>query len=188
MALYKATIFKEQLLAGFVRGKWSNVYTITAGSLEDAAASMTTCRINEQNVSYDTVHFTHGIVREAVLHGASKQVGFDTNGELVSTGLGGPLPLFCTVRVTFTDNLKKPEQKYLRLGANEANLSVGRWDGEFVSYVAANYAQIMIDLPTFVGPGGEHPTDYEVHAEVQNRQLGWHRRTRPGFRRGWVPV
>jgi hypothetical protein len=188
MPLYKATIFKEQILAGVKGPTWSNVYTLTAGSLDDAAAGMTTCRINEQNVSYDTIHFTRGIVRENVVGGASKQLGFDTNGELDSTGLGGPLPLFCTVRIAFTDAFRKPEQKYLRLGANEANLSLGRWDGEFLTYVAGNYAAVMLALVPFVGPSGERPTGYEVQGAVQNRQLGWHRKTRPGFRRGWVPV
>lgn len=185
MPFYKGTIFKQRVTGGPV---WSNVYTLNTTSLEDALANLATCRINEQNVSYSGVHFLYGIVREAIPGGLSMQQTYDTNGELDPTGLGGPLPLFCTVRVSFSDGYRKPEQKYLRLLANEANLTLGVWDAELTAYVMDNYVTPMLGIAAYVGPSGEHPTSGLVHTEVQNRQLGWHRRTRPGYRRGWVPV
>jgi hypothetical protein len=38
------------------------------------------------------------------------------------------------------------------------------------------------------GPNGEPLITAEVQTAIQMRQIGWHRRVRPGFKRGWVPV
>lgn len=188
MPIYKGTIFKQFTFGGQPGPIWSNSYNISAPTLADAAATTTTLRLLEQAVSYSDVHFLYNVTRENVLHGASRRDVVDTNGSLDPTGLGGPLPLFCTVLVTFSDNVKKPEQKYLRLGANESNLTLGVWDAEFTAFIKTNYADQVIATLPYVGPSGEHPTVARVHTPVQNRQLGWHRRGRPGFKRGWVPV
>lgn len=185
MPLYKATIVKTYTPSG---EEWSNVYTISETSIENAMAAATTCKAAEQTVSYNTVNFKTISVREAVPHGQSRKVTINDPGLLSPTGLGGPLPLFNTVRVVFGNLNGKPEQKYLRLAANEANLTLGVWDGEFVSYVQTNYADELFGLPQYVGPSGEAHNSANVMVAVQNRQLGWHRRTRPGFKRGWVPV
>lgn len=186
MALWRATTYKESTLFG---EKWSNVYTVNAIDGFNALEVATNLLQAERAVSYDTVRFTKVHVVDLGDTARTRTSGWSSFvGMLSPTGLGGPLPLFCTVRVVFTNLEGKPEQKYLRLGANEANMSLGRWDGEFVSYVQDNYADTLLGNGQYVGPSNEEHIAATVITEVQNRQLGWHRRSRPGMKRGWVPA
>lgn len=186
MPLYRGTINKKAIFP-FAGEEWSNVYTISTGNVTEAMGVLNAIQLNEQAVSYFHAQFTTGKVVNIADPTDRATTTYGSLGDLDPTELGGPLPLFCTVLVTFTDNVKKPEQKYLRLFANKANLADGAWSPEFVAFVQSNYAdQLLLQLP-FVGPSGEDHTSALVHTAVQNRQLGWHRRTRPGFHRGWVP-
>lgn len=186
MALWRATIYKSSSL---FPEKWSNVYTLNAIDGFNALEVAMNIREAEIAVSYATVNF--GRVHVVDLGDTERTRTNDTNpviGNLDPAGLGGPLPLFNTIRVSFSNLEGKPEQKYLRLGANEANLTLGHWDGDFVTFVQTNYASVLEVMPEFVGPGNEAHIGSVTHPEVQNRQLGWHRRSRPGFKRGWVPA
>jgi hypothetical protein len=89
--------------------------------------------------------------------------------------------------VTLTDNLKRPERKYLRGWFQTANVENGHWSGELTDYVNTNYTIPLLAESAYVGPSGEHPTGGSASQVIQNRQLGWHRRSRVGFKRGWVP-
>jgi hypothetical protein len=103
--------------------------------------------------------------------------------------VGEMLPLLCCYRVSFSDRVAKPEQKYLRRPGWSDQLTAGAsWTTTFTDFVNVQYAEPLLAMAEFVGPGGERPYTSQVHGAVQNRQLGWHRRTRPGFRRGWVPA
>jgi hypothetical protein len=186
MALWRATVYKRSTIFG---ERWSNVYTVSAIDAFNALEAGTNLMAAERSISYSTVLFEKvHVVDLGDTERTRTNMANDLPGLLSPTGLGGPLPLFCTTRVVFTNLEGKPEQKYLRLGANEANLTLGLWDGEFVSFVQDNYADPLVANTQFVGPGGEAHLDATVVAAVQNRQLGWHRRGRPGFKRGWVPV
>jgi hypothetical protein len=110
-----------------------------------------------------------------------------SSGALDPTGLGGPLPVFNTIRVVFTDVSGRPEQKYLRLAANVENIENGAWSGEFVTAVQDGYADVVAALAGLCSPAGQDVTAGTALPQVQMRQVGWHRRPRPGFHRGWVP-
>lgn len=187
MPLYRGTIAKQYSgTAGAYA--WNNVYTIAETSALEALNVLNAIQLKEQAVSYDPVSFTRGhVVNKADKHD-NRSIAYSGSGNLSPTGLGGPLPLFCTVRVAFLNNAGKPEQKYLRLLANEANLTLGRWDGDFIDFIITNYAEPLVAQVQYVGPTGEAHVGSVVEEDVQNRQLGWHRRSRPGFRRGWVAV
>lgn len=184
MPLYRATSFKR-LVAG--SQSWSNVYTVNGLDAFGALEALDLIRAAEQAVHYDTIQLYRGHVINLADKTDNRTTSTALTGALDPTGLGGPLPLFCTMRCVFTDQASKPEQKYLRLGAQEDNLTLGLWDGEFRTFVQDNYVTPLLDITQFVGPHGEHPIDGTAMFEVQNRQLGWHRRSRPGFHRGWVP-
>lgn len=183
MALFKGTSYKRYGNPSIV---WSNVYTIDALGIESALTALDDIVDIEKAVHYDSVIFFKQHVQQISDTSIVRSQSGGGAGSLPETGLGGPLPLFCTVRVTFTDGVKRPEIKYLRLPGQEANLTNGAWDGELVDYVQENYADPLVALLAYVGPSGESPTSASVSAAVQNRQLGWHRRGRPGFHRGWV--
>lgn len=51
-----------------------------------------------------------------------------------------------------------------------------------------NFLTALEALNSFVDKDGELFTIFSASPNVRMRQMGWHRRTRPGFKRGWVAV
>jgi hypothetical protein len=186
VALWRATITKSSTI---FKVSWSNVYAINAFDAFNALEICTNIMEVERAVSYNTVSFDKVHVMDEGDHARTRTSPLTGHpGLLDPTGLGGPLPLFCTVRAIFVNLEGKPEQKYLRLGANESNLTLGQWDGEFADFVKDNYVDPLVAMTEYVGPTNEAHVGGSVSPLVQNRQLGWHRRSRPGFKRGWVPA
>lgn len=185
MPRYRGTIYKSTNLG---QQKWQNVYTIDALDSFNALEILGNVKVAEEAVHYNTVFFYRMHVVNKANKADVRTSALVEFGALDPAGLGGPLPLFNTVRVLFGDNVKRPESKYLRIPGNEANLTNGAWDGEFVDFIQTNYADVVRGIIGVVGPSGEPFLTASVQQAVQNRQLGWHRRTRPGFKRGWVPV
>lgn len=76
---------------------------------------------------------------------------------------------------------------YPRCGLTEADVN-----GQFLTLdmqgavVAFNNALLLIN--GFCDRLGNEFISMGFTDHVQMRQLGWHRRTRPGFKRGWVPA
>lgn len=185
MPLYRGTIEKLHPSSG---ERWSNVYDLLTGSATDALTTLDAIRSMEMLVSYVTVQATRiNVVNVADRNDRKSTVLSGATGALPVTGLGGDLPLFLTVLCTFSDNVRRPERKFLRTGAQRNNLENGLWSGEYTDYVDDNYTQPLFGSLEYVGPSGERPTSGATSNIVQERQLGWHRRTRPGFHRGWVP-
>lgn len=187
MAIYKAVISKLFNGAPFAGEKWTNVYNFNEVNAEDAADAAVAAGVLEMSVSYEPIIIT-GIVVFDPGNPADKAVRNPGSvGVLDPLGLGGYLPLFNTNRVVLTDALKSKEQKYLRLGAQADNMTLGQWDTEWVSFVQSTYADDLAALPSLCGPSGEAISAATALAAIQMRQLGWSRRSRPGFHRGYVP-
>jgi hypothetical protein len=188
MALYRSTSFKRWDGPPYDGIVWRNVYIIDQIDGPNALSDLNAFATAEMAVSYTPVSVT----RLHVVNLADKTDAFSSSpgssGALPTTGLGGPVPLFNTIRIVLTDDSGRPEQKYLRLAANVANVENGVWSGEFVTYVQENYADFLPTLGSLRGPTGDLVTAATALAPIQMRQLGWHRRVRPGFKRGWVPV
>jgi len=187
MAIYRSTSFKRWDGAPYDGIVWRNVYLIDQIDGPNALSDLNALATAEMAVSYTPVSVT----RLHVVNVADKTDAFSSSpgssGALDPTGLGGPVPLFNTIRVVLTDESGRPEQKYLRLAANVQNIEAGVWSAEFVTFVQENYADFIPTLGSVRGPTGDLVTDATALAPVQDRQLGWHRRVRPGFHRGWVP-
>jgi hypothetical protein len=166
--------------------RFSNTYLISQPNALEALDVLNVIQAAEKAVTYNSIRFFENRVtnRADKLDGRS----FDPNelGSRDDEFASGELPLFCTVRVVFSDAAGKPEQKYLRLGATETDLTLGLWDAAFTGTILASYANVLLAQTSYIGPGGEHPVAARVLRAVQNRQLGWHRRSRPGQKRGWV--
>lgn len=185
MPIYRGTIYKQVENGGVL---WRNVYDINESNALEALDVLNAIQIHEVSVTSTHVYF----VRNHVVNVANKNDQMSGNpgvhGSLADIPDSQPLPLFLTIEVVFSDNLKRPERKWLRGWFQTAHVELGHWGGEIVDFVNTNYAQPVLAHPQYVGPGGEHPTSATVNMEYANRQLGWHRRHRPGFKRGWVPA
>lgn len=186
MPLYRATIHKGIEAGG---PSWSNVYNLLCSDAFVAGTTAQAVAEIESAVTYDIVFF--GLID--IINVADKTdrltVAMNINGSLNHDTVGVQLPLYCTTLVTFTDRVKKPEKKFIRSPGWSDRITAGAsWDSAWILNFHNNYMNPLLDMPEFVGPNGERPSEATVHNPIWNRQLGWNRRTRPGFKRGWVPV
>lgn len=188
MGLYRVTTYKRWSGPPFDGETWSNVYHFDVLDVDTALSRGVAAGVIEMDVSYAPVDVIRVHAINEALKTDAKTINPGSSGALDPTGLGGPLPLFNTIRVVLADTLGRPEQKYLRLAANVENIENGVWSGEFVTMVNDSYCTPIVALDGLCGPTANPVLSAEALAAVQNRQLGWHRRVRPGFKRGWVPV
>lgn len=187
MPIYRATTFKQWVGAPYNLQQWRNVYLLDSPVKEDALSDCIAIGQSEMATSYAPVHFTRAhVVNLADKNDAATSSRTEV-GSLDPAGLGGPVPLFNVIRVVIADTAGRPEQKYYRLGANAQNIENGVWSAEFVDSVQTLIADWLLTLASYVSPSGETMVSATALQPIQIRQLGWHRRVRPGFHRGWVP-
>lgn len=189
MALYRVTIPKQYISGAFVgfRG-WRNVYTVEADTYESALAVGDV--IAEQEMLFH--HFTIGVTR-VVAHLVTepfRRVGrvFETErpGQYPSTAEA--LPDWNVVRVDYADvGVGRPERKYYRVGLHADMVTGLVLEPVFFSAVL-DATGFINGLTNYVGPSGEQHASRTVQPLIAMRQRGWHRRQRPGFVRGYVPV
>jgi len=188
VALYIASIRKQFLNASFGVDSWVNTYHVTAVDDEGALSIAAGIVDIEKAVHWSHIAFTQLAVRQdSELAGSGRQIALTGVGERDATDEHF-LPSFCTVRVTFTDGVNRPDQKYLRLPINETEQSDGTLDGGLPAFVLANYVDPLMAYVGLVSSNGATYTSGTVQGGVQMRQRDWKRRSRPGFKRGYVPV
>lgn len=187
MALYRGVIRKYFLPSP--EETWENVYMINEVNALEALDVLNAIMAFEAAVHTDTVGFIGNRATNIVNKNDSRSVvGALTYGDRSVATLGQVLPLWNCMRVVISSEGGRPEQKYLRLPLYEANSEGFNISGELVTYVQDNYVVPLLAMAQYVGPSGEAHSEGQAIQRMQMRQLGWHRRTRPGFRRGWVPV
>lgn len=185
MPVCKVTVYK--VLAGATGETWTNVYNVNALGPNDAASIGETIQALERAVSFDWVSFPKVSAQLAtggpsIVHATPGVVGALTGD------INNAIPLFNTVRVTLNDGQNRPEIKYLRGLLEEAQVAGFNISNEEFNAVRDDYANPLADVLGICGPSGEPIESCTVSLPIQMRQLGWNRRTRPGFKRGWVPV
>jgi len=186
MPLFRVTTYKR--LVDTPDFSWSNVYTVNSLiGVNDALGMGQTIKNIERAITYNFVAF-YRVTAKAVVGNASARSEHGDLGDMSGGSVANLIPLFNTVRVVFSDALRRPESKFLRGVILEANVQGFNISGELRDFIDTNYSQPMKDLFYFVGPGGETITTATTQQLIQMRQSGWHRRTRPGFKRGWVPA
>lgn len=189
VALHRVAVEKRGIEAPYLGIVWRNVYTIDAVDYGSALAAGDVLAGREMVFHTDKVLAfrvtAHNVTEPPRRVGAQLEIA--RLGEY--SPVGDPWPLWNCVRVDFTDvGIGRPERKYYRVGLHDgmvdANMNLlGTYKGIVLGAVAA-----MAALTNYTGPSGEAHGGYGVHDPVQMRQLGWHRRRRPGFVRGYVPV
>lgn len=184
MALFKGTIYKRLNDLNFEQ--WVNVYHVEALGANSALDALESIAVLEQNILSNSCT----IYRLSVTQGTGQPTALrslDLQGEFDGIG-ANLLPFFNTIRVVLGDEFERTESKYLRGCAFEANVQGFNWSGELVDQVQDNYATPLLGILGLRGPNGEQILTATVQRAIQMRQISWHRRTRPGFKRGWVPV
>lgn len=188
MTLYRATIYKRATGIYYTGEQWSNVYTIQEVNATEARGVAASVALLEAAVMLDFYRVYRIVVVDPNATDDRAVASVDYQGERSGVGIGSPMPLFNTVRIILTDDVQRPESKYLRGLLAADNIENGLVSSELRTAVQDDYVTPLLALNQVVGPDDNPITGGSVQAAVQMRQLGWHRRTRPGFRRGWVPV
>lgn len=184
MALFKVTVTKR--LDALDNPTWTNVYNFDTLGVNTALDAGVAAGTLEMSCSPEAVHVTR-ITAKPVAGGQVGIRSVDIGGELVIDP-ANLIPYFNTVRVILTDSVERSESKYLRSMIAEANVQGFQISGELKDFINDNYAQPLLGLLGLRGPNGELIVAATVQQKIQMRQNGWHRRTRPGYKRGWVPV
>lgn len=186
MAIFKVGVFKR-LNEGDDLRYWSNIYRVDAGSLDDALDKAVSIANIEQAVHKDYVRFSRVTAIEDVVdppEGASRVLtgSGDVTGDFTLV-----LPRFNTVRCVFSDGVGRPDQKYLRLPLEEGDVVSGTISVDLSNALALDYVAPITELGFVVSSDQVSYTEGTVVPAIQMRQISWHRRTRPGFHRGYIP-
>jgi hypothetical protein len=189
VALYRVTIPKRFTSGAFTSEReWRNIYTVEADSYDSALAVGDIIAAHEMGFHHTTI----GVVR-ILAHlvtepprRTGKELGTSRTGLWTSTADG--LPLWNVVRVDFPDvGVGRPERKYYRVGLRKDMITGLVLESSYYDNVVAHVSEIA-GITNYVGPSGEQHNLFVVDSLVAMRQRGWHRRRRPGFVRGYVPV
>jgi hypothetical protein len=183
MALFRVTTQKR--INALNNEKWVNTYWIDALGVNTALDAGELIAGYEMETTCDDIE-VYRITAKAMPSGPTAQRGVSIPGQyaIVPENL---VPLFNTVRVILTDEVGRQESKYLRGMIAEANVQGFLISGELKTAIEDNYLTPLLAVLGLRGPNDEVISGGSVQQLIQMRQISWHRRTRPGYHRGWVP-
>jgi hypothetical protein len=191
MPLFRLSIVKQYVGAGDLDpNPFRNVYTVEAADLAGAIAVGADILPLEQAIFKDLIHFLYMHAKSPTLGTFGRSAFIDEFGTVAVPGDGELLPMWNVVRCNFPlVDAGRPEIKYLRLPLLETETVNGNLTLPTVAAINDNYAGPLAALPGFVSPtGAAHDAgQFSTSVQVGMRQQSWHRRTRPGFHRGYVP-
>lgn len=184
MAIFKVALHK--LCAAADGYTWTNVYHIEALGPSDACSKgSAVADIEVALYTADTVIYKATAIPEA--GGIGGELSFSKTGTRAGV-FADLLPFFNTVRMSFSDGVKRPDQKYFRACLLEADIAGQNIGSDTLIDPLGTVAAALESYAFLRSSNGTTYTGHTVHRPVQMRQEGWNRRTRPGFKRGWVPV
>jgi hypothetical protein len=192
MPIFRVSIFKDWTGHDDLNhGLFANTYMVEATDLNDALNGPGALILGyERNVSRVGMHFARMHAVSPTPGSIGRSAFVDEFGSTTRPDETEFLPLWNVVRCDFPPvGPGRPEVKYLRLPLGEGEQSGGILTDDLIADIVTNYAAPLASLATYVTPtGDEHdPAQFSVWPLVQMRQTSWHRRTRPGFHRGYVP-
>lgn len=185
MALYVGTTHKQLLATP--DEQWTNVYTISSSNIVTALSDLDAIAVKEAEVMGETarVFKTHVIAK---VGGTGYQHDVDMVGLQPVADPDTLLPMWNTVLCRFTSDQGRPEIKYLKLPLYIDMIDGVNIKNSVQTSVQLGFVQDLVGMAAYTGPNGETHTGGFCSDVIQMRQVDWHRRQRPGFKRGWVPV
>lgn len=100
---------------------------------------------------------------------------------------GDPLPAWNVARMQFrADAGNRPSTFYLRMGLTEDDVT-GQTLASATQTLLDDFRTAFLAQGHVCNPSGGLFTIGSFDEFVHMRQMGWHRRTRVGYHRGWVP-
>jgi len=184
MPNYLVTVRKR--LTSDLAVKWANTYRVTATGVSQALDRAYDIGQIEKAIHWDNVDFFQLHAMPTVGGGDGLTSNVNWTGELTPADADIQLPLFNTVRVALIADIGRPAFKYLRLPLTEDEVLGFNITTAKKASIASDYTGPLEALTYVTNHTGSVITSSVISNQVTARQLGWHRRTRPGFIRGWV--
>lgn len=166
--------------------KWSNNYNVIAANILDAQDYADAIADLEAAVLWDNVAIRKIHVQQVGASSGSTRNVY-VPGERVGADPNVQLPLWNCVRVVLIAATGRPSLKYFRPPLVEVEVEGFNLTTDFTDFFDSTFVAPLTTLGYLCNQAGELIVGYDVYQPVQMRQLGWHRRSRPGFHRGYVP-
>lgn len=187
MPIFKASIVKRQgsTVTGYT---WRNNYWINADGPEDGLLAAENIANSEANFHGENVQFMEVVLTDPSKTFNQRKIQTPTLQGLYAM-TGATIPLWNVAVVDFTDlDFSRPERKYYRLLMGENDVT-----GSVLEPALITAMQDTLDFLLTVAIPPCTPTGGTITAAVVKtllgmRQVSWHRHSRPGFKRGYVPV
>lgn len=182
MALFRVSTYKR--INALNGEKWVNTYYFDALGPSEALGLGELAGGYEMACSPSDVE-VYRISAKLMPGGSTAQRAVAIPGELTIDPVN-LIPFFNTIRVVLTDDVGRSESKYLRGMLGEANVNGWNISDEKYTAMVDDYLTPLLGTLGLRGPNDETIEGGSVQHLIQMRQLGWHRREREGFHRGWV--
>lgn len=185
MGVYKLEVVKE-LVASPGGYNWRNVYHLNTPTIDDAYGVASLVVDYEVGLHSTDVQFLKYQVSDPSKVEAPRNNPLSNQGSRVA--VGAIIPPWNVVSVTFTNTAGgRPERKYYRVGLGEGDI-VGSVLESAMRLTMISLTDVLVaDVIALCSPDGNTITSGMVQAPIGMRQLHWHRKSRPGFHRGYVP-
>lgn len=165
--------------------KWTNNYNTLAADILEAQDQADEIAALEALVLWDNVVIRKIEVRQVGASAGSTRNVF-VEGERADADPLVQLPLFNCVRVTLIAGAGRPSLKYIRPPLVEVEVEGFNLTTAFTDSFDSTFVAPLVGLGYLCNQDGNLIQGWDVYQPVQMRQLGWSRRTRPGFHRGYV--
>ena len=184
MTIFKASVHKRFVAATPGDTDWRNVYTLDVVGPEAAITAAELLMAAEQIChSHYVAVFALTLTCPSGLFNGRRETVSEVGSRSAGTNR---LPGFNVCVVTFTDlDFSRPEVKYIRAPIYEEDHAGGVLDGGILSDLS-DYGDAVLAISGICGAHGETLTGHAEDANIRMRQENWHRRSRPGFHRGYV--
>lgn len=186
MTIYRLTVVKQMQDGNDAGRQWSNVYHLNEASLAAAILHAPTILDLEKTIYPDNVSIVRWAVHNPAVSGDGQSDAVSIAGTRSTGTAATQLPLFNAVLFRFLVEVGRPSLKYLRLPLDESEVSNGVVDSAVTDAISTGWAVPLVADGTITDESGHTITGYGFSHNIISRQLGWHRRTRAGFHRGWV--
>lgn len=186
MATWRITIVKHLDDGPYAQKNWSNVYHVSAASGVEADLAATGIVDLEKTLYPDNVHIVRYSYADPATPGSSRSVGIFEGGSRSIGAVATQLPPFNTVMVQLEVGVGRASIMHLRPILDEADVDSGAITTDCYDALSTGWATPLVARGDVTDESGHIITAALINMPLKSRQLGWHRRTRPGFHRGWV--
>lgn len=187
MGVYKVEIVKG-LESSLNRLTWRNVYHLNTPTINDAFTVADNLINGEATFHSTDVTFLQKVVSDPTK--VERRLTFDissTHGD--RTASGSIIPDWNVVDVIFGPaSNHRPERKYYRVQLGEGDIVGSTVEPTLVTLIQDSIDAVLGSTIALCAPNGDSIINSAVLSLVGMRQLNWHRRSRPGFKRGYIPV